>query len=376
MNPATAPSFSDGHALVIAIAAYRPRVGPLPAAVIQDAREIAAVLTSPAHCGYPAQNVTQLLDGEATLDRIRRELARLAFHTRAQDTVVIYFSGHGARLGSGPSEASVLIPFDCSPSDATATTLSETELSTALAAIPTERLVVLIDACHSAGAGSFKTSSEIPGLDLGFTEKSLARLATGKGRVLIASSRASETSLILSGASNSLFTEHLVAALRGGARGQGDGLIRIFDVFTYVAARVRGAAPGRQHPVFKASDVEDNFPLALDCGGQKSAVSTSRDAKPSNVWQRLEMILPDLYPTGPQDQEIWARAGGDLSRLRLIGTGRANWFNALKVLRQGGGGGSINRVSLINAALEEFPHHPDLTDFIQTIARDLKNPAQ
>ena len=365
MPPAKASSFPGGHALVIAIAAYHPSVGPLPAAVIQDAHEIAAVLTSPAHCGYPTQNVTQLLDGRATLDGIRRELAALVSRTGAQDTVVIYFSGHGARLGSGAAETSALIPFDCSPKDATATTLSEAELSTALAAIPAERLVVLIDACHSAGAGRFKAASAIPELDLGFTEKSLARLANGKGRVLIASSRASETSLVLAGANNSLFTEHLVAALRGGARGQGDGLIRIFDVFTYVTAKVRGAAPGRQHPVFKATDVEDNFPLALNCGGQKSAVPTLRDTDTHDAWQRLEVILADLYPIGPQDQEIWARAGGDLSRLRLNGTGRANWFGALKILRQGGGGGSITRDILIRAALEEFPHHRDLNDLLK-----------
>ncbi|MCC7375352.1 MAG: caspase family protein [Verrucomicrobiales bacterium] len=363
MTPAAASSFQDGHALVIAIAAYHPSVGPLPTAVIQDAREISAVLRSPAHCGYPAQNVTQLLDGEATLARIRRELAALASHTQAQDTVVIYFSGHGARLGSGPSEASVLIPFDCSPSDATATTLSDTELSTALAAIPAERLVVLIDACHSAGASSFKTASELPKLDLGFTEKSLARLAIGKGRVLIASSRSSETSLVLPGASNSLFTEHLVAALRGGARGHGDGLIRIFDVFTYVAAKVRGAAPGLQHPVFKATDVEDNFPLALNCGGKRSAVIIPDDAGPKDAWQRLEIILAELYPLGPQDQEIWTRAGGDLSRLRLTGTGRANWFGALRILSQGGGG-SITRRALIQTALEEFPHYRNLMDLL------------
>lgn len=29
--------------------------------------------------------------------------------------------------------------------------------------------------------------------------------------------------------------------------------------------------PGRQHPIFKASDLEDNFAVALDRGGAKSA---------------------------------------------------------------------------------------------------------
>ena len=61
------------------------------------------------------------------------------------------------------------------------------------------------------------------------------------------------------------------------------------------------------------------------------------------------------------DQEIWARAGGDPSRLDLNGTGRAVWFRAMRSLRLGGGGAGIRRESLIAAALDDYPHHPVLT---------------
>ena len=350
--------FPSGHALVVAIAAY-PKVTPLPAVVINDAREVAAVLTSPAHCGYDPKNVALLLDAQATLDALRRELAALAAHAKPDDTVMIFFSGHGARLGDPANPESVLIPVDCDPA-MTSKVLSEAEFSTALARITAQRLVVLIDACHSGGAGSFKTADDVQFANLGFSEKSLERLAQGTGRVLIASSRASETSLVLAGATNSLFTQHLVDALRGGARTHGDGLIRIFEVFNHVAEKVRRAAPGRQHPIFKASDMEDNFAVALDRGGTKSAGGTAAMNVSPESWRRLEDVLADLYPAGPQDQEIWARAGGDLSRLRLTGTGRANWFAALRTLRQGGGGAGIKQNTLVKAALEDFPHHPDL----------------
>jgi hypothetical protein len=358
-NAAEKAGFPSGHALVVAVAAY-PKVTPLPAAVLNDAREVAAVLMSPVHCGYNPNNVTLLLDAQATLDALRRELAALATRAKPDDTVMLFFSGHGARLGDPANQESALIPYDCDPANAASTVLSEAELSAAIASITAQRLVVLIDACHSGGAGSFKASNDVELPDLGFSEKSLDRLAQGTGRVLIASSRASETSLVLPGATNSLFTQYLVDALRGGARTHGDGLIRIFEVFNHVAEKVRGAAPGRQHPIFKASDLEDNFAVALDRGGVKSAGSTvARDASP-DFWRRLEDVLADLYPVGPQDQEIWARAGGDLSRLRLAGTGRANWFAALRILRQGGGGTEITQQTLVKAALEDFPHHPDL----------------
>jgi len=351
--------FPSGHALVVAVAAY-PKITHLPAAVLNDAREVVAVLTSPAHCGYDPNNVTLLLDAQATLDALRRQLAALSSRAKPDDTVMIFFSGHGARLGDPANPESALIPVDFDPANVTSTVLSEAELTAALARITAQRLVVLIDACHSGGAGTFKAADNVKFPDLGFSEKSLDRLAQGTGRVLIASSRAAETSLVLPGATNSLFTQHLVDALRGGARTHGDGLIRIFEVFNHVAEKVRGAAPGRQHPIFKASDLEDNFAVALDHGGAKSAGCTAaRDASPDS-WRQLEHVLADLYPAGPQDQEIWARAGGDLSRLRLTGTGRAIWFAALRTLRQGGGGAGITKETLVKAALEDFPHHPDL----------------
>jgi hypothetical protein len=357
--------FPGGYAVVIAVADY-PKVQPLPAAVINDARAIASVLTSPAQCGYGSRNVTLLLDAQATLHALRHELAVLASRAKPDDTVMIFFSGHGARLGSPAHPASALVPVDYDPANVTATVLSEVEFSAALALITARRLVVFIDACHSGGAGSFKVSDGIPFHNLGISEKLLDRLAQGTGRVLIASSRASETSLVLAGATNSLFTQHLVDALSGSARTQGDGLIRIFEVFNYVAEKVRGAAPGRQHPIFKASDLEDNFAVALDRGGTKTTANAAALRPSCDSWCYLVEVLADLYPLGPQDQEIWVRAGGDLSRIRLAGTGRANWYAALRMLRQGGGGADISRNTLVQAALGDFPHHPDLVKLLST----------
>lgn len=126
---------------------------------------------------------------------------------------------------------------------------------------------------------------------MGYTEKSLARLAEGTGRVLIASSRASEFSLVFDGARNSLFTEHLLNALRGGARTRGDGLIRVFEVFNHVAEQVRAAAPGQQHPIFKASNLEDNFPIALECGGTKTLTGPVGLNGDREIWRQLEEIF-------------------------------------------------------------------------------------
>lgn len=348
-------SFKHGRALIIGVANYE-EVSALPAAVLNDANDTADVLRSPAYCGYPDENVTVLTDKEASLKGIRKALADLASAATAGDTVGIFFSGHGARVGRGPVATSALIPYDCKLSDVAGTTLGEAELSTALAAIKTARLLVIIDACHAGGAATLKTDLS-QDLVEGFDEKSLQRLASGTGRVVLASSRASETSIVLGGARNSVFTAAMLAGLKGAASVAIDGTIKVFDLFNYVSEAVRQAVPGRQHPVFKASELEENFPVALALGGTKSAELSSASRKRH---RDLEQILPDLFPAGPTDQEIWLRAGGEVSHLKLIGNGRAQWFAALRTLSQGGGGANITRQALVAAALEEFPHHQEL----------------
>lgn len=365
INSISKSKFPNGHALVIAISAYK-EVNQLPPEIANDASAIRAVLTAQEYCGYDPKNTTLLLNEQATLEAIRRELDSLANRSSSTDTVCIYFSGHGANLGNSTDPVSALIPVDCEPSNILKTVLMEEEFSAALTKIKAQRLLVFIDACHSGGAGSLKSLGDNSATNLGFSDKTLGRLAQGTGRVIIASSRASETSLILHGASNSLFTEHLVGALKGAAYTQGDGLIRVFDVFNYVSEKVQAAVPGKQHPIFKASDLEDNFPIALNCGGIKSitsAVNISNTNEPT-VWRQLEEVFADLYPAGPQDQEIWIRAGGDISRLRLNGTGRVQWFSALRAMRQGGGGQGINTQTLVLAALQDFPHHQELQQLL------------
>lgn len=352
--------FSQGRALVIGVANYQ-EVSRLPEAVLNDARDVADVLGAPDLCGYPVGNVTLLLDQEATLAGIRKALTELAADSTPEDTVVIFFSGHGARFGAGDSASSALIPYDCRPTDALATTLPEAELSMALASIKASRLLVVLDACHAGGAATLKSDSSENIIE-GFEEKSLQRLSQGTGRVVLASSRASETSLVLRGERNSVFTDAFLHGLKGGAPADADGLIRIFTLFNHLSEKVRQVVPGKQHPIFKASDLEDDFPVALSLGGRKSPGSSILPFQDS---RDLEQVMADLYPAGPTDQDIWLRAGGDPSRLKLGGTGRTAWFTALRTLSQGGGGSEISKRSLIEAALAEFPNHKLLTRLLE-----------
>jgi adenosylhomocysteine nucleosidase len=77
--------------------------------------------------------------------------------------------------------------------------------------------------------------------------------------------------------------------------------------------------------------------------------------------QKLSEIAPKLYPAGLRDNEIWRRAGGDLSLVNLNTTGKAQWIHAL-LLIENGGGGNIDFRRLIQGMLQDFPNNVSLKE--------------
>jgi hypothetical protein len=260
----------NAHALVIGIANYQ-HINRLPPTVLKDAQDICDLLVDPTHCAYQPANVQFLRDDQATQSAVRQALAGLAARSDPDSTAFFYISSHGGRVGSGPHAGEYLLPVDTdysSDQSVAETAISGAEFTEALRAILAHKLVVVFDCCHAGGIGQPKDALA-PTLKTGFSEDYYEALKAGIGRAILASSRSSEYSYVLPGAENSLFTQHLLAGLRGGIPSD-DGLIRIFDLFEYLQPRVTGDQ-ANQHPIFKA-ELEENFPVALYLGGQKGIV--------------------------------------------------------------------------------------------------------
>jgi len=79
---------------------------------------------------------------------------------------------------------------------------------------------------------------------------------------------------------------------------------------------------------------------------------------PPEVWDQVRSVLGSLYPDGPRHQDVWERSGGDTSALEPSGTGKARWYHALRLLEQGGGGTTVQR--LMGAARAQFPGNAEL----------------
>ena len=351
-------TFEKGRALVIGIADY-DYAGKLPPTILNDARDIASILQDPAYCGYVPSNVRRLLDRAATKANIVSEMKLLASSAGPDDTVIIYFSGHGAQRQSNAVTETYLCPVEFEGGRVDETGLSTEEFSALIEAIPAARVAVLLDSCYAAAAGVFKSSGS-DAIKWGFSRPALDKLAQGTGRIILASSTAEEVSMALGAMDNSLFTHFLLTGLKGAVHHKNDGVVRVLDLFSYVAGEVPKKAA--QHPVLKAN-TQDNFPIALLRGGFKDAdqMQSRAGSMPLQAASTtLEAILTTLYPAGPMESEMWPRAGGDISTLKSGLSGKAAWHSAIRMVRQGGGGADISVANLIATALDDYPNNQDL----------------
>ncbi|WP_066271146.1 caspase family protein [Hydrogenophaga palleronii] len=353
-------TFSSGRGFIIGIGGY-DSLSDLGLAPVYDADDMEKLLTSEKHCGYLTANVQVLRNTQASRDAIIAGLRDLAATAQPTDTVVVYFSGHGAQRLDGPDMGTYLCPPEFDSLRPRETGIEAEELSDLLKQIPAERLLVLIDACRSGGAARIKAEDGADALKWEFGGARLDKLAAGKGRVIISASETHQDSFILGRHRNSLFTHFLLTGLQGGVDDRSDGLIHVLDLFHYVSAEV-SKLRDKQNPVL-TTRTQDNFPIALRKGGLlKSEEASRRDAyreKEAPNGRELEDLMVTLYPLGPTDREIWSRAGGDLSSLSLGGSGHAAWHAALRTLSLGGGG-AITVDSLLRAADTEFGNNPQL----------------
>lgn len=242
--------FERGHAVVVGISAYA-KLAPQPDAARNDAQDLRALLGDPSRCGYPNGQICTLLDAAATRDNIRKALSDLAAKTGPEDTAVLFFSGRAALAGGRAH----LLPADVDPDDMEGSALPGAELLSLARSIKAGRFLVLLDAGAEVlgGADEAREGGGLP--------ESLYQGLAGGGRAVIAPARRGEASQVLPGMRNSLFAHHLFEALRGNARTLGDGYVRVFDLFRHLSERIPSRA--RQHPLFKAGPLEDDFAIAL-----------------------------------------------------------------------------------------------------------------
>ncbi len=142
------PTFPNAHALLIGIGSYAHAPAMDVPVTARDAGAVAAVLRDPRFCGYPADRVRLLSDAAATRAGVLAALEALATGAGADDTVLIFYAGHGEYGDDGYYLTTHDTQF-AQRKVVRGSGVSAAELIARLRAIPARRLLLIVNACHA-----------------------------------------------------------------------------------------------------------------------------------------------------------------------------------------------------------------------------------
>jgi len=197
---------------------------------------------------FPSHSVRLVV--ERTMAEVLREAEEFLRSASRQDTVLLYYSGHGKLDLSGEL---YLCARDSRSDRLRSTAVKASDLSAMIEESAAATTVVLLDCCHS---GAFKGAE-------------IAQTLAGRGRFVVTSCRTGELANDAHALNRaSMFTHHLVEGMLGQAPDHdADGLVGLDDLYGYVHARL--AAENRQIPQRSFAGTGD-VPLARRSQGALS----------------------------------------------------------------------------------------------------------
>ena len=185
---------------------------------------------------------------------------------------MVYFSGHGWLDTS--TGLYYLIPHDVKPHDVPKSALSAKTFTDTLRTIQARRLLVAIDSCHAEGMAGAKNEEEID-LPSDFAKAAPPKsmidiLKQGEGRAVFTSSRGTQSSYIRPDQTMSIYTYHLLEALRGAGNREGDTEVYLSNLMNHLGKTVPTSTQQfyqkEQTPFFDTAT--EDFAVALLQGGK------------------------------------------------------------------------------------------------------------
>jgi hypothetical protein len=207
------------------------------------------------YIGIPDEHIFSLIDDSATKARIQSLLGtKIKRRAGKDDTVIIFYAGHGAVETDpldpdGDGFEKYLLPYDANLDDLYSTAIAMKEIKTIFQRIRSERLIFIADTCYSGATGGRTMLASKARATL--TEKFFERISKGKGRVIISACSANEISKEDDSLRHGVFSYCLLKGLKGDADFDGDGIITISELFSFLSKKVPEASGQDQHPVRK-----------------------------------------------------------------------------------------------------------------------------
>jgi len=225
---------TNAHAVVIGLERYRDEL-PRASHAEQDARVVARYLSGT--MGYDESNIALLVNDRATKGDMEKYFETwLPNRVESEDTVFVYFSGHGAP--NPKTGEAYLVPYDGDPVFLDNTGYPLSRLYQSLANLPAKEVVVVLDSCFSGAGGRSVIAKGIRPI---ITEMKSPLLGKGKTLVLAASS-GQQVSSTYEQKAHGLMTYFFLKGLQGEADTNKDGKIDIAELFEYLRPQVERVA--------------------------------------------------------------------------------------------------------------------------------------
>ncbi len=240
-------------ALVVGIDEYEdPEVGSLRFAA-KDAQDMARVLSEPRLGGF--DNVIPLAGIPVTRDSFWNAFDSATAHLQPGDSFTLFFAGHGTLELTPEGTRLYVLPTDGHLDAPAATGIALVELEEALASLPAQRRVMIIDACHSATEDGRSVLSrqtrETLGNLRGPAPAPVVR-AAGRSEVRLYSADYRQPAIEDPGLQNGVYTHFLVRALEGAGDLDGDGLVEVLEAHQWATDHTLEHTSGLQVPRYQA----------------------------------------------------------------------------------------------------------------------------
>jgi WD40 repeat protein len=250
-------------ALIVGISSYQDPSINLEFAD-DDAKALYDLLTSPelGPATFQRENVRLLLNDQATAAHINSGLREFLQAARENDFVLFYFAGHGVPDPNRLSDL-YLMAHDTKPANIAGTGLLMRHVREAISEIEARDVLVLTDACHSAGMAAPKSirNLSVNPVHQSFLDKMVH--ASGGLAILTASEAAQVSYENRKWNQHGVFTHFLLEGLKGAADRDRDRIVSLGELMEFVRDQVRDATSLKQIPAIGPFSFDRQLPLTL-----------------------------------------------------------------------------------------------------------------
>lgn len=254
--------------------------------------------------GFRQEDVTLLLNEQATQDQIMREIGRLQERTGPSSLALIFFAGHGVVNKAGQA---FLVASDTRADDLFATGIDMTLLNSTVQKMRARSVVIITDACHSGVIGESLKAGPVTNVSAKSFDQPSQRL--DQSSFIFSAASPTQASVEDADMKGGLFTHFTLEGLNGAADDNTDGVVTSQELYNYVVRKMDVETRNRniaQAPEHNPS-YDRSIPLGIvgEPGRAKYKQWFNEDARFAFLLAAFNEAIEENRLTRPPDQSAW-----------------------------------------------------------------------